>query len=92
MPGDQRIGGHAPIVIKHGKIAVADAAALDGDFNLLVPEGAGRVFIRLQRLFGGGCREGVNGGAHDGFQGWVVRFLRFAFKKETSDSGSARSR
>jgi hypothetical protein len=69
MTGDQRIGGNAPIVIEHGKITVTDATALDGDFNLLVPKGAGRVFISLKRLFGGGRGEGVDGGAHDGFQG-----------------------
>ena len=62
MTGDQRIGGNAPIVIEHGEITVTDATALDGDFNLLVPKGAGRVFISLKRLFGGGRGEGVDGG------------------------------
>lgn len=92
---DQRVGGHAPIVVEHGEITVADTAALHGDFNLLVPKSAGRVFICLKGLFGGGGCEGVDGSAHGrsgGVQGWVVRFLLFAFKKETSVSGSARSR
>ena len=74
---------------------MADTAALHGDFNLLVPKGPGRVFISLKRLLGGGGGEGVDGSAHGrsgGVQGWVVRFLRFAFKKETSVSGPARSR
>jgi hypothetical protein len=41
MPGYERIGCEAPLVIEHGKIGVADAAILDIDFDLPGKSGPG---------------------------------------------------
>lgn len=60
VAGDERIRRHAPIVVEHREIAVADAAAFHGDFNLLAAELAGIVSKRLQRLFGAKCGEGFD--------------------------------
>lgn len=47
VAGDERVGGHAPFVVEHGEVAVADAATLHGNLDLPDAERAGCVFKRL---------------------------------------------
>jgi predicted 3-demethylubiquinone-9 3-methyltransferase (glyoxalase superfamily) len=60
VAGHKRISRHAPIVVEHREIAVAEAATFHGDLHLLAAERAGIVFKRLQRLFGARCGEGFD--------------------------------
>lgn len=73
VAGNEGVGGHAPVVVEHGEIAVADAAALHGDLNLFAAEGAGGVFEGLEGLFGAESGEGFDGGAHRWGQGCFWR-------------------
>jgi hypothetical protein len=41
MPGHEGIFGHAPIVIEHGQIRVANAAVTDLDFDFFWSEWTG---------------------------------------------------
>jgi hypothetical protein len=47
MPGHERIFGHPPIVIQHGKIRMAEAAVSDLDFDFL---GSERTRIKRERF------------------------------------------
>jgi hypothetical protein len=47
MPGHERIFGHPPIVIQHGKIRMAEAAVADLDFDFL---GSERTRIKRERF------------------------------------------
>ena len=37
VPGDERVGGKAPLVAEHAEIRVADAAIFDADVDMLGP-------------------------------------------------------
>ncbi|MNE59827.1 hypothetical protein D3C80_1549450 [compost metagenome] len=36
MAGHERVVGHAPFIIEHGEVGVADATVIDSNFNLIV--------------------------------------------------------
>ena len=76
MAGDERVGGHAPLVVDHREIRVADAAGLDAQLDLFGPERPGGVFEGLEfaaGFHGGPC---VNGFGH----GWFVHPIRVESK------------
>jgi hypothetical protein len=52
VAGDEGISGHAPIIVEHGEVTMADTATFHGDLHLLAAEGSGSVLERLQRLLG----------------------------------------
>jgi len=52
MPGHEGIFGHAPIVIKHREIRVADGAIADFDFYFFGSEWIGIEAKRLELTFG----------------------------------------
>ncbi len=62
MARNQGVIGHAPVVLEHAEIAVADATMFNIDVNFIITDRAERVgewFKRFPRCRGG---EGVNGG------------------------------
>jgi hypothetical protein len=60
MSGHERELGHAPFVVEHRKIGMADAAVRDFDFHLVLSQLARIKFKRLQWTFGGLRRVSMN--------------------------------
>lgn len=64
VAGHKRIGGHAPLVVEHGKIAMADAAALNGDLHLFAAKRTGGMAEWLECLPGAVGGEGLDRCGH----------------------------
>ncbi len=62
MSGNERELRHAPLVVEHGKIGVANSAVRDFDFHLVRAQLAGIKFKRLQSFMGGCSRVSMNSG------------------------------
>ena len=50
MPRHQRVTGNAPVIVDHGKVAVADPAVSHPHIDLVRPERAGFILERLESL------------------------------------------
>jgi hypothetical protein len=62
VSADERIARHAPLVVEHRNVGMADAAVVDLDLDVLGMQGAGIELVGLERSFGAGGGVGVEGG------------------------------
>ncbi len=65
VPADERVLAHAPLVVEHRHVAVADAARLDLDLDLPRLQLAGVVLERLELALGFIGGIGVEGVTHE---------------------------
>ena len=91
VAGNERVPRHAPLVVQHREVRVADSAVSDLDFHLLGTEVAGSEAEWLQRTFGGCGGVGVIGGHGFGCVVWFDLELFFVGWIK-SDAGLGRVR